>query len=242
MTPPKSSEEPSSTEKEDEKLISLSISFMHGVENVQPAEGKRVAIKVQSDLFKNMGLVSLFHEIGGQGEKEKLAFTQDRVAGYTSNINGFNVTNAYTPSKTDIPVTKIWQDDNNRDGKRPKQITVRLYADGIDTGKRLILTENEKWTGSFTGLDVYREGRKINYSIKEEGMNAKYTVAITGDPVSGFKVTNRLEPGTPTPGPRAPKTGEKDLFALTGLFVLSLGLTLALKKSHKKFMGNGSKL
>ena len=215
---------------------------MHGVENVQPAEGKRVAIKVQSDLFKNMGLVSLFHEIGGQGEKEKLAFTQDRVAGYTSNINGFNVTNAYTPSKTDIPVTKIWQDDNNRDGKRPKQITVRLYADGIDTGKRLILTENEKWTGSFTGLDVYREGRKINYSIKEEGMNAKYTVAITGDPVSGFKVTNRLEPGTPTPGPRAPKTGEKDLFALTGLFVLSLGLTLALKKSHKKFMGNGSKL
>lgn len=149
MTPPKSSEEPSSTEKEDEKLISLSISFMHGVENVQPAEGKRVAIKVQSDLFKNMGLVSLFHEIGGQGEKEKLAFTQDRVAGYTSNINGFNVTNAYTPSK------------------------------------------NEKWTGSFTGLDVYREGRKINYSIKEEGMNAKYTVAITGDPVSGFKVTNR---------------------------------------------------
>ena len=140
-------------------MISLSISFMHGVENVQPAERKRVAIKVQSDLFKNMDLISLVHEIGGQSDKEKLAFTQDRVAGYTSNINGFNITNAYTPSKTDIPVTKIWQDDNNRDGKRPAQITVRLYADGIDTGKRLVLTENEKWTGSFTGLNVYRDGK-----------------------------------------------------------------------------------
>lgn len=69
-------------------------------------------------------------------------------------------------------------------------------------------------------------------------MDGKYRVEITGDPVSGFKVTNSLEPDTPTPGPGAPRTGDRGLIALTGLFILSLTLTLALKKSHKRFKSN----
>lgn len=30
----------------------------------------------------------------------------------------------------DIPVAKVWADADSHNGKRPAQITVRLYADG----------------------------------------------------------------------------------------------------------------
>ena len=46
------------------------------------------------------------------------------------------------------------QDKDNQDGKRPSSVTVKLLADGQDTGKTLELNAANGWTGSFTGLDA----------------------------------------------------------------------------------------
>lgn len=35
--------------------------------------------------------------------------------------------------KTSVNVTKEWNDQDNQDGKRAKQVIVHLYADGKDT-------------------------------------------------------------------------------------------------------------
>lgn len=58
------------------------------------------------------------------------------VSGYTSSINNtsegsnkFVITNTYTISTTTKTVTKEWIDNNNNDGKRPKNITLTLYHD-----------------------------------------------------------------------------------------------------------------
>ncbi|ETJ33647.1 Cna protein B-type protein, partial [human gut metagenome] len=40
------------------------------------------------------------------------------------------LTNTHTPSTVDIPVTKIWVDNDNQDGLRPAKITVKLLANG----------------------------------------------------------------------------------------------------------------
>ena len=87
------------------------------------------------------------------------------------------------PSKTSISVTKQWI------GKGVNSVTVHLYADGIDTGQRAVLDSTNQWQYTFTNLDEYKNGNKIQYTVKEETL-ANYDSAITGDMANGFKITN----------------------------------------------------
>ena len=103
--------------------------------------------------------------------------------------------NAYTPAKTEVSVKKKWDDKNNQDGKRPTSVTVKLLADGQDTGKTLTLTEANGWAGSFKDLDADKGGTPIQYTVVEVTV-AGYTSEITGDAASGFTITNSYSPET----------------------------------------------
>ena len=103
--------------------------------------------------------------------------------------------NTYTPTKTEVPVKKVWKDENNQDGKRPTSVTVKLLADGQDTGKTLELTEANGWAGSFKDLDADKGGTPIKYTVVEVTV-AGYTSEITGDAASGFTITNSYSPET----------------------------------------------
>ena len=121
------------------------------------------------------------------------------VAGYTSNITGnaatgFTITNTHTPEKTAVSVEKVWDDANDQDGKRPETVTVRLLADGQDTGKTLTLNADNDWAGSFSDLDAYKEGAAIAYTVKEADV-AGYQPQITGSAADGFTITNTHTPG-----------------------------------------------
>ena len=122
--------------------------------------------------------------------------TEDAVTDYTTTINGYDVTNSYTPGKISVTVTKSWSDKNNKYKKRPSKVTVHLYADGVDTGKKLTLTKATNWSGSFTDLDQYKAGKVINYTIKEDKVT-NYTDKITGDTSTGYVVTNTYKPNKP---------------------------------------------
>ena len=103
--------------------------------------------------------------------------------------------NTYTPAKTEVPVKKVWKDENNQDGKRPSSVTVKLLADGQDTGKTLELTEANGWAGSFTNLDADKGGTPIQYTVVEVTVTG-YTSEVTGDAASGFTITNSYSPET----------------------------------------------
>ena len=103
--------------------------------------------------------------------------------------------NTYTPAKTEVPVKKVWKDENNQDGKRPSSVTVKLLADGQDTGKILELNATNGWAGSFTDLDADKGGTPIQYTVVEVTV-AGYTSKVTGDAASGFTITNSYSPET----------------------------------------------
>lgn len=103
--------------------------------------------------------------------------------------------NTYTPAKTEVSVKKVWKDENNQDGKRPSSVTVKLLADGQDTGKTLELTEANGWAGSFKDLDADKGGTPIQYTVVEVTV-AGYTSKVTGDAASGFTITNSYSPET----------------------------------------------
>ena len=122
---------------------------------------------------------------------------EDAVPGYTAEVTGFDITNRYTPPKTSVSVTKVWEDADNQDGVRPDEIAVELLADGVATGRRLLLNEGNGWRGIFDGLDEYSQGAKIVYTVQEESVSG-YTPQIAGDAAVGFTLTNIHKPETVT--------------------------------------------
>ena len=135
------------------------------------------------------------------GKEITYSIVEEQVESYSSKVDGYNVTNSYTPGKTSVQVTKKWNDADDKDGKRPTSVTITLYADGEKTDKTLVLNKENNWTGNFTELDEYKAGEKIKYSIKEEPVGNGYVSEISGNVTEGFVVTN-----TRTPDPEVPVT------------------------------------
>ena len=130
-----------------------------------------------------------------------IAYTvsEEPVEGYETTIEGTNITNTRTPEVTEVAVKKIWDDADNKEGLRPSKITVRLLADSQEVAVKEI-TATDNWQASFTDLPVYKEGKKIAYTITEDPV-----AAYTSD-IDGFTVTNRHTPPTtpPTTPPSTP--------------------------------------
>ena len=174
---------------------------------------------------------------------------EEAVEGYTATVNGYNITNTHTPAKTSVQVTKKWDDADDKDGKRPTSVTITLYANGEKTDKTLVLNKENNWTGSFTEVDEYKAGKKIDYSVQEEPVGNGYVSEISGDQAGGFTVTNTRKPDAPvttetpttTPVTTTTEEGEKELpntgttgsLAVIGFLAL-IGATLVLTVKNKK--------
>ena len=130
-----------------------------------------------------------------------IAYTisEEPVAGYETSVEGTNITNSRTPEVTEVAVKKIWDDKENKDGLRPDKVTVRLLADGQEVAVKEI-TATDNWRASFTDLPVYKEGKKIAYTITEDPV-AGYTATIDGFTVTNHHTPPATPPGTPPPPP-----------------------------------------
>ena len=113
--------------------------------------------------------------------------------------SGYTITNSHTPEVTSISVTKKWV------GPTGSAVTVKLLANGSDSGKTLTLDAAGNWTGTFNNLPKYKDGTEIVYSVKEDEVSG-YTSEITGDATTGFTITNTEVPhDTPKPKEDTPK-------------------------------------
>ncbi|SDZ95207.1 hypothetical protein SAMN02745687_01215, partial [Lachnospiraceae bacterium NK3A20] len=155
------------------------------------ANGKEVATK---EVTETDNWAWTFKDLPKYEEGKEITYTitEDAVVGYTPEIKDYDVTNTHTPGKTSVAVTKAWDDKNNQDGKRPDSVTVRLLADGEDTGKSVVLSAANNWSDTFKDLDEKKAGKAIAYTV-EEAEVAGYDVTITGDVKTGFTVTNTHE-------------------------------------------------
>lgn len=108
--------------------------------------------------------------------------------------NNYNLRNTYTTEKTDISIEKKWIDDNNQDGIRPSSIRVQLYANGVAEGAEQMLTAANGWKLELYGLDKYRNGALITYTLKETAIEGYTTVVsnadLSTDGVQKFVITN----------------------------------------------------
>lgn len=187
------------------------------------------------------------------GKEIKYTITEEAINGYSTEILGYDVKNTRTPGQTSVQVTKTWKDQNNKDGMRPKKVRIRLLANGVEIlGKILELSEMNGWTGTFTKLPINKNGKKIEYTVKEEPVGNGYQSFVTGNAKEGFVITNLKKskpPVTPPRGggkdPENPQTGDKADIALYASLLAISGITLSLLiilKRKKKFSAKEEKV
>lgn len=122
------------------------------------------------------------------GHAIQYAIKEVPVPNYSARIQqsdtGYMITNTNIETRS-IPVHKKWI------GPKVNSIVLSLYADGKDTGKTLLLNEENEWKSSFDSLIKYDafDGHEIVYSIQEHEL-PNYEVSIQGNMESGFELTN----------------------------------------------------
>jgi len=110
-----------------------------------------------------------------------------------TNYSASNVklTNTYTPPTTKICGVKTWDDEEDRDGLRPKFITINLMRAGQANAVKsleVLADEYGVWSWSFEDLPKYDNGEEIEYSIAED------TVSGYEPTINGYNVTNYHPP------------------------------------------------
>lgn len=125
------------------------------------------------------------------GQEIVYTITEDAVANYAVTQDGYNLTNSYTPGKTSVTVSKVWDDANNQDGLRPDKVTVQLYADDEKSGSEVTLSAENGWAYTWSDLALKAKGKDIAYIVKEVSEVEGYTSDVSGDQVTGFTITNR---------------------------------------------------
>ena len=153
----------------------------------------------------------------------------------------------YKPSpKTEITVTKIWDDNNNRSGKRPGSVDITLSgsdgrsltvtldgtAENAPTGTDPAGYEYEAWKAKFMNMPLKdNAGRAITYTVSEDRVPGYQKPVIGGGPTS-FTVTNRLRTSN------SPFTGDNRAWLpWVGVLVLSgaaLGVDAIVRKRKRK--------
>lgn len=143
----------------------------------------------------------------------------------------FMIENTYQVALRKIDVEKLWIDSNDERHLRPESITVRLYANGIETEHYLELNARNQWQGSFEALFVYEEGIEIEYTIQEESVE-HYQTDIAGNPVEGFIISNTVDK------PELPSTGmgvSQSTYLGGGMLLSGLGIMiLALLRRRRE--------
>lgn len=147
----------------------------------------------------------------------------------------------YSEEVRNITVEKEWNDGTILENDRPENVTVNLYENDVII-KSVELNEDNNWTYTFEGLNVYREGNKIVYTIDENQVE-KYNAIITGNMEDGFTVTNtheRYGMGSPIPPQeeiRNPQTSDNIvknivmlIIGLIGMF--SLLISIKIEKTY----------
>ena len=155
------------------------------------------------------------------GQLIEYTILEQAVENYSTEYDGFNVTNRYTPGKTSVSVVKSWNDNNNKDGKRPNEIIVKLLANGVATDQTLVLNAANNWTGTFADLYVYEDGEKIVYTVAEVDVPRGYTSVIRGNAGDGFVIVN-----TKPDDPKGPQTGDDSNIYLWIMLLIVSGCLL----------------
>ncbi|HJE18919.1 MAG TPA: Cna B-type domain-containing protein [Aliicoccus persicus] len=136
---------------------------------------------------------------------EQIVYTVEEVDAsedYRVSINDVDqgniiITNNYTPETTEVPVVKVWDDEDDQDAERPANITLNLLNDRGEIVRQAVVEDQDsnEWNYTFTNLPKFEDGSEIQYRVTENFVSDYSTVVEADVEVeNGYVVTNTLTP------------------------------------------------
>lgn len=124
-------------------------------------------------------------------EADSNPYTYEIVKG--SDEYSFTITNNYVPAVVNVPVTTVWDDDDNRDGIRAKETVITLHGSNGKTYQRIV-TGKDSFATVFENMPkFFDEGKEVVYTVTQNEMNG-YTANIANTDKYTFQITNTHEP------------------------------------------------
>ncbi len=144
------------------------------------------------------------------GRKIVYTWQEVSVEGYTvTSVKEGNLTiltNTHEPELTQVSIRKIWDDDEDAAGLRPKKLVVKL-----SNGMCVVLDENNGWSATIENLPVTYAGEPVEYywiepevpgyvlsQVETEGELTTYHNSIPSRPELPPEITPPKVPGKPT--------------------------------------------
>lgn len=118
-------------------------------------------------------------------------YTYEIVKG--SDEYSFTITNNYVPAVVNVPVTTVWDDDDNRDGIRAKETAITLHGSNGKVYQRIVTGKDDFATVFEDVPKFFDEGREVVYTVTQNEMNG-YTANIASTDKYTFQITNTHEP------------------------------------------------
>lgn len=118
-------------------------------------------------------------------------YTYEIVKG--SDEYSFTITNNYVPAVVNVPITTVWDDDNNRDGIRAKETAITLHGSNGKVYQRIVTGKDDFATVFEDVPKFFDEGREVVYTVTQNEMNG-YTANIASTDKYTFQITNTHEP------------------------------------------------
>jgi hypothetical protein len=118
-------------------------------------------------------------------------YTYEIVKG--SDGYSFTITNNYVPAAVNVPVTTVWDDDDNRDGIRAKETAITLQGSNGKVYQRIVTGKDDFATVFEDVPKFFDEGREVVYTVTQNEMNG-YTANIANTDKYTFQITNTHEP------------------------------------------------
>ncbi|MGF9814531.1 Cna B-type domain-containing protein, partial [Bacillus toyonensis] len=128
------------------------------------------------------------------GVAYKYEVKEQPVAGYQSDVHGYDITNTKV-GETKVEGTKTWKDDNAKD--RPEMIKVDLLQNGTVIATQEV-SKVTGWKYEFKDLAAYdTEGKAYKYEVKEQAVPG-YESKVSGTDITNTKVGQTKVEGTKT--------------------------------------------
>jgi len=141
------------------------------------------------------------------GKPIHYSVSEDPVEGYSTEIDGFTIYNKYQPERTQATVRKIWNDENDKQKKRPESIWMKL-----SNGTIVMLSEENGWTATIADLPAKVNGKPAEYTWTEQtAMGYELETVVQEGSVTTFTNKPWTRPEQPSQG-KKPKTAGETLY------------------------------
>lgn len=155
---------------------------------------KTVRLSAAENWSKAVGDLSKYTD---DGKEIKYTFAEKENGNYTgkAEIQSGRIvfTNTKTVEKKTISIKKVWDDDNNRDKVRPREITVQLLGNGKVVQEYDGLGESDGWSYTFNPVNRFKDGKEVEYTVREKDTPQGYTASYAKDG-NNWTITNSHTP------------------------------------------------